>query len=196
MPIPKRDDDREGEDRVDLAFVEVSGELAARLPRDNYFTMADWDTTDGYYEKSSYLVCGWPAKRNQPNRRQPKSLPRAPISYWDFSHRPAHYAKYGLSAQSHYAIRFDPKRVMDDQRRLTVPPHFRGMSGSPCCFLHRYASRADLLNLRVPKLVAVTIEVQKDAVVATRLTILLQLLSQHFASPLDRTIAKSITVNL
>ena len=186
----------EESDRVDLAFVAGPADLSARLPRDQYFTSADCDTSDTYHEKSAYLICGWPAKRNQPNPRKPKSLPRAPISYLDMSCPPSDYAKYGVSALSHYAIRFDPKRVMDNNRKLTVPPHFRGVSGSPCCFLHRYASRDDLLNLRIPKLVGVTTEVQKDALIATRLTILLQLLQQHFERPAGTTHGGNVTVNL
>ena len=63
-----------------------------------------------------------------------------------------------------------------------------------CCFLHRYASLADLLNLRVPKLVGIVIEVQNDAIVAMRLTILLQLLDSHFARPVAK--AGTIGVNL
>ena len=46
--------------------------------------------------------------------RQVRTLPRAPISYWDFSHPTSAFARYGLGAHGHYAIRFDPKRVMDD----------------------------------------------------------------------------------
>lgn len=176
-------DQPEMTDRVDLAFTEVSAELATRLPRDHYFTSADWDTIDTYHEKSFYMVCGWPAKRNQPNPRKPGPLPRAPITYWDACHPPARCTNYGVVAQSHYAVRFDSKRVLDNKQQLTVPPHFRGVSGGPCCFLHRYASKDDLLNLRVPKLVGIAIEVHKDAIVATRLTILLQMIERHFADP-------------
>lgn len=190
-----RRDQPEAADRVDLAFVEVPAALAAELPRDEYFTSADWDTDDQYHEKSCYAVFGWPAKRNQPNPRKVRTLPRAPISYWDFSHPPEAFARYGLGAHGHYAIRFDPKRVMDDQLGMTTPPHFRGVSGSPCCFVHRYALRQDLLHLRMPKLVGVAIEVQKDAIVATRLGILLQFIRQQMERPAGAPLPGHITVN-
>ncbi|MEY4940793.1 MAG: hypothetical protein RIQ93_2528 [Verrucomicrobiota bacterium] len=167
-------------DRIDLAFIELPTELAARLPRDDYFTAAECDVADSFHEKSHYLICGWPGKRNQPNPWKPGSLPRAPISYLDSAHPPAAYAKYDLSSSTHYAVRFDPKRVMDDQGRLIRPPLLFGVSGSPCLFFHRYASRTDLQTLRIPKLVGVTIEVEKDAVVATRISLLFHLLKKCF----------------
>jgi hypothetical protein len=191
-----RKDQPEEIDRADLAFIEVPAQLAARLPRDHYFTSAEWDTADTYHEKSSYLICGWPAKRNQPNPLRPKLLPRAPISYWDVSYPPSGYKRYGLSVRSHYAICFHRKRVLNNERNLARPPHFRGVSGSPCCFFHRYASRDDRLTLRAPKLVGVTIEVHKDAIIATRLTILLQFLRKYFELPARTALASNIAVNL
>jgi hypothetical protein len=84
---------------------------------------------------------------------------------------------------------------MDDQRGMTTPPNFRGVSGSPYGFVHRDASRQDLLHLRMPKLVGVAIEVQKHAIIATRLSILLQFIRQQVERPTGAPLPGQITAN-
>lgn len=172
----------EDEDEIDLAFAELPEGRAKRFPAEAFFTMSEWDTDDRPHPQSHYLICGWPAKRNQPNPRKVRKLPRSPISYRDASHPASYYDRHGWSRDVHYAIEFSPKRAIDGGHKLTIPPHMRGLSGSPCLFFHRYRTRDDLLAIRSPKLVGIAISIQKDALIATRVSVLLDLLKKHCRS--------------
>jgi hypothetical protein len=157
--------------------------LAIQLPRDNYLTCEQWTLTDSPGPHAHYLLLGWPAKRNQPHRLRPYKLPRAPISFLDAARPTSDYQEYGIKPRTHYAVNFDRKRVLDDQRKVISPPALRGLSGGPCFFFHRYRAREDLLRLRTPQLVGLIIEQHRDAVVAVRLSILLRLITQQFDTP-------------
>ena len=176
-----------GDDRVDLAFIELPEEMAAKLPVDNVLTSADWDEKNRSGPNSHYLLCGWPAKRNQPSFRNHKSLPRAPISYRDLCLPTSEYGALGISPGTHYALHFDQKKALDASGRRIQPPELYGVSGSPLFFFHRYQSVLDPLTIPIPKLVGVAIECHKreKAVVVTRIAVLLGLLTRYFRGPVD-----------
>jgi hypothetical protein len=167
------------EDRIDLAFLELPERISSRLPSGSFFTASEWDENDKIVPTSVYLVCGWPGKRNDPNPRG-GVLPRSPIAYRDYSLLPRDYAKYGIASGTHYAIRFDRKRALDDNHLLVVPPRLKGISGSPLMRFHKYGSRDDLLAVREPKLVGVCIEVENGAIIATRLAFLLKAIFERY----------------
>ena len=176
-----------GIDRVDLAFIELPDELAKLLPADNVYTVSDWDDKNMAGPNSHYLLCGWPAKRNQPNYRNHKQLPHAPISYRDLCLPSSQYQALGISPQTHYALHFDQKRALDGDGRRIQPPQLYGVSGGPLFFFHRYRSAMDGLTIPMPKLVGVAIEWRRpeQAVIATRISLLLALLNRHFRGPDD-----------
>lgn len=186
------------DDRVDLAFIEVPSIIAVRLAEDSAFTASDWDTRDVPGPHSQYLVCGWPAKRNQPSYRKPNILPRNPISYRDACQPIAAYEPLGIDPRTHYAVHFDQKRALDDTGRMIQPPQLFGVSGSPVFFFHRYARPLDLLTIPVPKLVGIAIEVhpKEKTIVATRFALLLALLKRHFNGPDDHASPDTVAVSL
>jgi len=44
--------DPEAADRIDLAFIVLADDVAVHVPRDHYFTSAEWDSDDRYQETS------------------------------------------------------------------------------------------------------------------------------------------------
>lgn len=185
-------------DKIDLAFIEVPTAIADRLPADSVFTASDWEMRDIADPHSQYLVCGWPAKRNQPSYLTPHTLPRRPISYRDACHPSGAYAPLGIDPHTHYAIQFDPKRARDETGRMIQPPQLYGVSGGPVFFFHRYADALAHLTIPVPKLVGVAIEfhAREKAIVATRFALVLAVLDRHFNGPVDPTSPDTVTVRL
>lgn len=185
-------------DRIDLAFIEVPPAIADRLAADSVFTASDWETRDIAGPRSHYLVCGWPAKRNQPGYLTPHILPRRPISYRDICHPSGAYASLGIDPRTHYAIRFDPKRARDEARRMIQPPQLYGVSGGPVFFFHRYADALAPLTIPVPKLVGVAIEVhaKEKAIVVTRFALVLAVLERHFNGPVEPASPDTVIVRL
>lgn len=156
-----------GADRYDLLIDRFEADRAKWFSDHRYITVDQIDQNEiPDYRTLLYTFAGYPASANR--RRSGPKLATYTDGPLDFER----YESYGFVPNMHLITGFNKKRMIDEEGNVVTPTDPHGISGGPVWRLS-YPSAAARTVFR-PKLVGIGLEYRPDALIALRLSFILE----------------------
>jgi hypothetical protein len=158
------------EDKFDL-LIDRLGEDRSRWFKDDRFITLDAIDQNDLPDSTRllYMFAGYPVTAN-PRRHTPTTPTLA--TYVDSPVGPEVYDHYGFVANMHLVTAFGAKRMWNESGEVVTPTKPNGISGGP---VWRLGHMSDLDGGRhEPKIVGIGLEYRRDALVALRLSFVLE----------------------
>ena len=166
-----------GSDESDFRLFKLEDADANRFKRYTSVKMTGVDQDDVPRQGHQYAFVGFPASRNKSRRGDTRIQPRV-TSFTAVPLGNEAYSRYGFAWQTHLLVDFDKKRAVAPAGGIVQPVDPHGLSGGP---VFRLGDLGELdRGTNVEKLVAIAVECRRDALVAVRISLILQTLRQVF----------------
>lgn len=162
VPTSGRDDDK-----YDLLIDRFEADRAKWFSDSRFITIPEIDQDEmPDYRSLLYTFAGYPASANR-SGREPKLA-----TYTDGPLPPEKYESYGFTPNLHLITGFNKKQMIDEAGTTVTPTDPHGISGGPVWRLS-YPSEGQRTVFR-PKLVGIGLECRADALIALRLSLVLE----------------------
>jgi hypothetical protein len=165
-PSGKRNDDK-----WDTAVVQLNNDLITQLDHHDVLDINQVDPSDKPYKKSIYTFTGYPSTK----QKMPKNgiLTIEPVRYTSGPLDPDKFPE-GYDFGPHLGIDYSKKKMIARNGKIQSPPDPHGVSGGG---LFRIGTYDDIANKKnKPALVGIAIEDHKTSLIATNITVALEMI--------------------